>query len=86
MAELFFQKFCISGNQSRIGKMVIKMPLILAIDPPKLGSNLAETTTWPVKYLNNIVDHRSIKRLINPGMGFGSIQHSQTNLSEVGEG
>lgn len=34
-----------------------------------------ETTELrPVKYLNNIVEqaHRFIKRLVNPGMGFGS--------------
>jgi transposase-like protein len=37
---------------------------------------LEETTELrPVKYLNNIVeqDHRFIKRLVNPGMGFGSL-------------
>lgn len=35
-----------------------------------------------VKYLNNIVeqDHRGIKRLVNPGMGFGSFNSARRTL------
>ncbi len=46
-----------------------------AIDSLTQDQTLAETTqVRRVKYLNNIEeqDHRFIKRLINPGMGFGS--------------
>ena len=44
---------------------------------------LPETTELrPVKYLNNIVeqDHRFIKRLVNPGMGFGSFNTARQTL------
>ena len=47
----------------------------LKADPP-----LPKTTELRrVKYLNNIVeqDHRAIKRLVNPGMGFGSFNTAQ---------
>jgi transposase-like protein len=35
-----------------------------------------------LKYLNNIVeqDHRFIKRLVNPGMGFGSFNTARRTL------
>ena len=50
-----------------------------AIDELKAEETLTKITELrPVKYLNNIVeqDHRFIKRLVNPGMGCGLIQHS----------
>ena len=36
-----------------------------------------------VKYLNNIVeqDHRRIKRLVRPGLGFGSLQTARRTLA-----
>ncbi len=36
------------------------------------------------KYLNNIVeqDHRSIKRLVKPGMGFGSFNTARRTIKE----
>jgi transposase-like protein len=42
----------------------------------------APTELRPVKYLNNIVeqDHRFIKRLVNPGMGFGSFNTARRTL------
>jgi IS6 family transposase len=37
------------------------------------------------KYLNNIVeqDHRRIKRLVRPGLGFASLPHRQTNTGRL---
>ncbi len=46
-----------------------------AIDDLIADKTLTESSELrPVKYLNNIVeqDHRFIKRLVNPAMGFGS--------------
>jgi transposase-like protein len=56
--------------------------------PPAINSltkdqTLPETTELrPVKYLNNIVeqDHRFTKRLVNPGMGFGSFNTARRTL------
>lgn len=64
--------------------MWIRMPLI-----PQQLTNLKKTNLFgettelrPVKYLNNIVeqDHRFIKRLVNPGMGFGSFNTARRTL------
>ena len=47
------------------------------------AQTLSETTELrPVKYLNNIVEqeHRFIKRLVNPGMECGLVQHGTQNL------
>ena len=54
-----------------------------AIDSLTKDQTLPETTELrPVKYLNNIVeqDHRAIKRLVNPGMGFGSFNTARRTL------
>ena len=54
-----------------------------AIDELKEDQTLPKTTELrPVKYLNNIVeqDHRFIKRLVNPGMGFGSFNTARRTL------
>ena len=54
-----------------------------AIDELKVDQTLPKTTELrPVKYLNNIVeqDHRFIKRLVNPGMGFGSFNTARRTL------
>ena len=69
------------------------MPRVINVDknaayPPAIDSltfdqTLAETTELrPVKYLNNIVeqDRRFIKRLVNPGMGFGSFNTARRTL------
>ena len=48
-----------------------------------IDKTLPENTELrPVKYLNNIVeqDHRFIKRLVNPGMGFGSFNTARRTL------
>ena len=54
-----------------------------AVDELKAEKQLPETTQLRrVKYLNNIVeqDHRFIKRLVNPGMGFGSFNTARRTL------
>ena len=54
-----------------------------AIDALKAEANLAEDTQLrPVKYLNNMVeqDHRRIKRLTSPGLGFGSFHSARRTL------
>jgi transposase-like protein len=54
-----------------------------AIDTLTENQTLTETTELRrVKYLNNIVeqDHRAIKRLVNPGMGFGSFNTARRTL------
>lgn len=54
-----------------------------AIDELKADQSLPKTTeVRPVKYLNNIVeqDHRFIKRLVNPGMGFNSFNTARRTL------
>ena len=48
-----------------------------------IHQTLPETTELRrAKYLNNIVeqDHRFIKRLVNPGMGFGSFNTARITL------
>ena len=54
-----------------------------ALDELTVAQTLSETTELrPLKYLNNIVeqDHRFIKRLVNPGLGCGLVQHGTQNL------
>ena len=49
---------------------------------PSFQTLPATTDLRPIKYLNNIVeqDHRFIKRLVNPGMGFGSFNTARRTL------
>jgi len=54
-----------------------------AVDDLKADEQLPETTELrQVKYLNNRVeqDHRFIKRLTKPGMGFGSFNTARRTL------
>ena len=54
-----------------------------AVDELKADEQLPEATELrQVKYLNNIVeqDHRFIKRLAKPGMGFGSFNTARRTL------
>lgn len=58
-----------------------------AIDELKKDQSLSETTELRrVKYLNNMVElrtHRFIKRLVNPGMGCGFVQHCEANTQRL---
>ena len=84
-AERFFRKALkASHNQEprviNVDKNAAYPP---AIDELKADQSLPKTTELrPVKYLNNIVeqDHRFIKRLVNPGMGFGSFNTARRTL------
>jgi len=84
-AERFFRK-AMNAEHSQ-------SPRVINVDknaayPPAIDSltqdqTLPETTELRrVKYLNNIVeqDHRFIKRLVNPGMGFGSFNTARRTL------
>ena len=84
-AESFFRKALKASHNQK--------PRVINVDknatyPPAIDSltkdqTLPETTELrPVKYLNNIVeqDHRFIKRLVNPGMGFGSFNTARRTL------
>ena len=54
-----------------------------AIEALKEEESLPEESELrPVKYLNNRVeqDHRNIKRLVNPGLGFGSFNTARRTL------
>ena len=54
-----------------------------AVDDLKAEDQLCETAELrQVKYLNNLVeqDHRFIKRLTKPGMGFGSFNTARRTL------
>ena len=54
-----------------------------AIEALKNSDSLPEQTeVRQVKYLNNLVeqDHRFIKRLVNPGLGFGSFNTARRTL------
>jgi len=54
-----------------------------AIDELKAEKELPKTVKLrPQKYLNNIVeqDHRGIKRLVKPGMGFGSFNTARRTI------
>jgi transposase-like protein len=58
-----------------------------AIDDLKADDQLPETTQLrQVKYLNNRVeqDHRFIKRLTKPGMGFASFNSAAANVARNG--
>lgn len=54
-----------------------------AVEALKTEESLPEESDLrPVKYLNNLVeqDHRNIKRLTNPGLGFGSFNTARRTL------
>ena len=84
-AERFFRKAMnASHNQSprviNVDKNAAYPP---AIDSLTQDKTLPATTELrPVKYLNNIVeqDHRFIKRLVNPGMGFVTVNTARRTL------
>jgi len=84
-AERFFRKVMnAEHNQSpRVINVDKNAAYPKAIDNLIADENLPKTTELrPVKYLNNIVeqDHRFIKRLVNPGMGFGSFNTARRTL------
>ena len=84
-AERFFRKAmnATHNQEPRVINVDKNAAYPPAIDELKSDQTLPETTQLrPVKYLNNIVeqDHRAIKRLVNPGMGFGSFNTARRTL------
>ncbi len=87
-AERFFRKAMNAAHnqEPRVINVDKNAAYPPAIDSLKSDKTLEETTELrPVKYLNNIVeqDHRFIKRLVNPGMGFGSFNEREANLERL---
>jgi transposase-like protein len=84
-AERFFRKAMNAAHNQKprvinVDKNAAYPP---AVDELKADQTLEETTELrPVKYLNNIVeqDHRAIKRLVNPGMGFSSFNTARRTI------
>jgi transposase-like protein len=57
-----------------------------AMEALKVDETLAETTElWQMKYLNNVVeqDHRNIKRIARPMMGFKTFNSARRTLSGI---
>lgn len=83
--ERFFRKVLKASHNSepRVINVDKNAAYPKAIDSLKSDQSLCKTTELRrVKYLNNIVelDHRFIKRLVNPGMGFGSFNTARRTL------
>ena len=58
----------------------------MAIDKLKADETIAEETELrQIKYLNNIIeqDHRTIKRIVKPMMGFKSFSSARRTLSGI---
>ncbi len=84
-AERFFRKAMNAAHNQkpRVINVDKNAAYPKAIDELKTDQTLTKTTELRrVKYLNNIVeqDHRFIKRLLNPGMGFGSFNTARRTL------
>ncbi len=84
-AERFFRKAlkAIHNQEPRVINVDKNAAYPPAIDSLTQDQTLGETTELRrVKYLNNIVeqDHRFIKRLVNPGMGFASFNTARRTL------
>ena len=84
-AERFFRKVMNAehNQEPRVINVDKNAAYPPAIDSLKADKTLPGTTELrPVKYLNNIVeqDHRFIKRLVNPGMGFGSFNTARRTI------
>jgi IS6 family transposase len=47
----------------------------------KAGELWRRSRLRQVKYLNNIVEHRNVKRLTRPGLGFGSFWTARRTLA-----
>ena len=84
-AERFFRKALKSNHNSspRVINVDKNAAYPKAIDELKKDQTLPKTAELRrVKYLNNIVeqDHRALKRLVNPGMGFGAFNTARRTL------
>jgi transposase-like protein len=87
-AKRFFKK-ALSSNHNQISKVITvdKNPAYLpAIDKLKNDKILPKNIgIRQIKYLNNIIeqDHRSIKRIVNPILGFQSFRSANNTLKGI---
>ncbi|MDR7667185.1 DDE-type integrase/transposase/recombinase [Methanosarcina sp. Z-7115] len=87
-AKRFFKK-ALSSNHNQIPRVIIvdKNPAYPpAIDKLKNDKILPKNVgIRQIKYLNNIIeqDHRSIKRIVNPMLGFQSFQSANKTLKGI---
>ena len=87
-AKRFFKK-ALSSNHNQIPRVITidKNPAYPpAINEPKNDKILPKNVgIRQIKYLNNIIeqDHRSIKRIINPMLGFQSFQTANKTLKGI---
>lgn len=84
-AERFFRKAlnCAHNQSPRVINVDKNTAYPKAIDSLQADETLPKTSELRrVKYLNNIMeqDHRFIKRLVNPGMGFASFNTARRTL------
>ena len=83
-AKRFFKK-ALSSNRNQIPR-VITVDKNPAIDKLKNDKILPKNVgIRQIKYLNNIIeqDHRSIKRIVNPMLGFQSFRSASKTLKGV---
>ena len=84
-----FLKKALSSNRNQI-------PILITVDknpayPPAIGKLKNEKNLFKnveirqVRYLNNIIeqDHRSIKRIVNPMLGFQSFRSANKTLKGI---
>ncbi len=87
-AKRFFKK-ALSSNHNQIPRVITvdKNPAYpAAIDKLKNENNLfTNVEIRQVRYLNNIIeqDHRSIKRIVNPMLGFQSFRSADKTLKGI---
>jgi len=87
-ANRFFKK-ALSSNHNQIPRLITvdKNPAYpSAIDELKNDKILPKSIgIRQIKYLNNIIkqDHRSIKRIVNPMLGFQSFRSANKTLKEL---
>ncbi len=84
-AKRFFNKVLRGSHVSipRVINVDKNAPYPPAIDDLKTAETLPEETELrQVKFLNNLIeqDHRFIKRLVNPGLGFGSFNTARRTI------
>ena len=70
------------SGANKAGVDAINLQLILCY---LCGLSLMQITVRQIKYLNNIVeqDHRSIKKITNPMMGFKAFHSAEATLAEI---
>ena len=87
-AKKFFKK-ALSSNHNQIPRVITvdKNPVYPpAIDKLKIDKILPKNVgIRQIKYLNNIIeqDHRSIKRIVNPMLGFESCRSANKTLKGI---